>query len=116
LILALAFATLPLSAEHHRIRHRRPVAMKATAYAQHGTTASGERTRRGVIAADPHVLPIGSKVKVTGAGPYSGIYDVKDTGKRIKGRKIDVFMPSHREAKRFGKRNVQVKVVKPAPE
>jgi 3D (Asp-Asp-Asp) domain-containing protein len=116
-ILGMFCSLLPLSAaEHHRIRHKRPVAMKATAYAQHGITASGDRTRRGIIAADPRVLPLGTKVQVTGAGPYSGHYVVKDTGRKIKGRKVDVFMPSRREAKKFGVRNVSVRVVQPAPE
>jgi 3D (Asp-Asp-Asp) domain-containing protein len=86
--------------------------MRATAYAQHGRTASGTRARRGVIAADPRVLPLGTKVKVKGAGRYSGVYRVEDTGRRIRGRKIDVFMPSGREARRFGKRPVRVKVLK----
>jgi rare lipoprotein A len=88
--------------------------MSATAYAQHGRTASGTRARRGVIAADPRVLPLGSKVKVKGAGRYSGVYRVEDTGRRIRGRKIDVFIPSHREARKFGRRSVRVKVLKRA--
>jgi 3D (Asp-Asp-Asp) domain-containing protein len=116
LILGLALAGFPLHADHLRIRGKKPVRMKATAYAQKGTTASGDPTRRGVIAADPHVLPLGTKVKVSGAGEYSGTYAVKDTGKKIKGRKIDVFTPSRREAKKFGKKDVKVRVVKPAPQ
>lgn len=108
----LLLSILPLSAE---IRHKRPVAMQATAYAQHGTTASGDQTHRGVIAADPDVLPLGTKVKITGAGPHSGHYVVKDTGRKIKGRKVDLFIPSRREAKKFGVKSVKVQVVKPAP-
>ena len=115
IVFGLLLSILPLSAEHKRIRHKRPVPMEATAYAQHGTTKSGAQTRRGVVAADPHVLPLGTKVKVTGAGRYSGEYVVKDTGKKVKGRTIDVFMPSRREAKQFGRKDVKVKVVKPAP-
>jgi 3D (Asp-Asp-Asp) domain-containing protein len=88
--------------------------MHATAYAKHGRTASGTKARRGVIAADPRVLPLGSKVKVKGAGGYSGVYRVEDTGRRIRGHKIDVFIPSHREARKFGKRRVRVKVLKRA--
>jgi len=106
---------LPLSAAQ-RPRRQRSIGMKATAYAKQGTTSSGAKTRRGVVAADPKVLPLGTKVKVENAGPYSGHYVVKDTGRRIKGRKIDLFMPSHREAKQFGKKNVKVKVVEPAPQ
>jgi len=89
--------------------------MKATAYARQGTTSSGARTQRGVIAADPNVLPLGTKVKVENAGRYSGRYVVKDTGRKIKGRKIDLFIPSRREAKEFGRKDVKVKVVEPAP-
>lgn len=114
LLLALGLSILPISAAKHP-RKGREFSMKATAYAQHGITRSGAKTRRGIIAADPKVLPLGTRVKVTNAGPYSGHYVVKDTGKRIKGRKIDVFMPSHREAKRFGRRDVKVTVVKWAP-
>ena len=110
----LTVSILPASAAT-RPRKARSVPMKATAYAHHGTTKSGAKTRRGVIAADPRVLPLGTKVKVENAGPYSGHYVVKDTGKKIKGRKIDVFMPSRREARRFGKKDVRVKVVEPAP-
>jgi len=90
--------------------------MKATAYARQGTTASGDQTRRGMIAADPHLLPLGTKVQLSGAGEYSGQYTVMDTGRSIKGRTVDVFVPSQREAKRFGTKNVQVRVLKPAPE
>lgn len=115
LSIALGLAILPVFAKDPRIRHRRETPMKATAYSQKGTTKSGAPTRRGVIAADPKVLPIGTKVKVTGAGRYSGHYEVKDTGRRIKGRKVDVFIPSNREARKFGVKDVKVKVIKPAP-
>jgi rare lipoprotein A len=114
-ILTLAISSAPLHASHLRIRSKRPVPMQATAYAQKGITASGDPTRRGIIAADPRVLPLGTKVKVSGAGPYSGTYTVKDTGRLIKGRKVDLFMPSRREAKQFGRKDVVVRVVKPAP-
>lgn len=90
----------------------RDLKMRATAYSRHGRTASGARARRGVIAADPRVLPLGSKVKVKNAGRYSGTYVVGDTGRRIRGRKIDVFIPSRREALRFGKRPVRVRILK----
>ena len=44
----------------------RELKMHATAYADRGRTAAGRRTRRGVIAGGPRVLPLGSKVKVKG--------------------------------------------------
>jgi 3D (Asp-Asp-Asp) domain-containing protein len=115
LLIAFGLTILPISAKDPQIRHKRETPMKATAYSTKGTTKSGAQTKRGVIAADPKVLPLGTKVKVTGAGPYSGHYEVKDTGKKIKGKKVDVFIPSNREAKKFGVKDVKVKVVKPAP-
>lgn len=79
----------------------------ATAYCLRGKTAMGHSVRRGLIAADPRVLRLGSKVNL-GAGAYSGEYLVSDTGGRIKGRKIDIWMASCSEARRFGRRTVTI--------
>lgn len=86
----------------------------ATAYSLPGRTASGQLVRRGIIAADPRVLPFGTRVRLR-AGAYSGDYLVADSGGKIKGRKIDVWMPSSREALRFGRRNVKLTVLKYGP-
>ena len=83
---------------------------QATAYCLKGRTASGEHVRPGIIAADPKVLPLGTVVHIK-AGRYTGTYTVKDTGGRIKGRKVDIYIPNYREAKAFGKRRVKIKVV-----
>ena len=83
----------------------------ATAYTLRGKTASGEHTRKGIVAADPDVLPLGSRIRVTGAGSHSGVYVVADTGKAIQGRKIDLWMESTAEARRFGERAVQVEIL-----
>lgn len=82
-------------------------AFSATAYCLQGKTASGAYVRRGLIAADPRVLRLGSKVTL-GAGAYSGDYLVADIGGGIKGRKIDIWMPSCAEARRFGRRTVNI--------
>lgn len=83
----------------------------ATAYSQWGTTASGEPTHRHVIAADPTLLPLGSRVKVTHAGRYSGEYVVADTGRKIEGRKLDIYIPNTSACRKFGKRRVKVRVL-----
>ena len=83
----------------------------ATAYSQEGKTASGAQAREGIVAADPAVLPIGSRIRVDGAGQYSGEYVVKDTGRRIDGREIDLYMANDGEAQRFGKRQVTVEIL-----
>ena len=79
----------------------------ATAYCLRGRTAMGHSVRKGLIAADPRVLRLGSKVNI-GAGAHSGEYLVSDTGGRIKGRKIDIWMASCSEARRFGRRTISV--------
>lgn len=79
----------------------------ATAYCLRGRTAMGHSVRKGLIAADPRVLRLGSKVNI-GAGVHSGEYLVSDTGGRIKGRKIDIWMASCAEARRFGRRTISV--------
>lgn len=81
----------------------------ATAYCLRGRTASGSGVRKGVIAADPRVLRLGTKINL-GAGAYSGNYVVADTGGKIKGKKIDIWMASCAEARRFGRRKVTVHV------
>ncbi|HUS11769.1 MAG TPA: 3D domain-containing protein [Pyrinomonadaceae bacterium] len=82
----------------------------ATAYSLRGRTASGRMVSRGLIAADPRVLPLGSRVRLEHPG-YSGEYLVADTGGAIRGRRIDIWTPSSREAMRFGKRTVKLTVL-----
>ena len=82
----------------------------ATAYSLRGRTASGRMVSRGLIAADPRVLPLGSRVRVEHPG-YSGEYLVADTGGMIRGRRIDIWIPTSREAMRFGRRTVKLTVL-----
>lgn len=82
----------------------------ATAYSLKGRTASGRMVSRGLIAADPSVLPLGSRVRLEHPG-YSGEYLVADTGGAIRGRRIDIWTPSSREAMRFGRRTVKLTVL-----
>ena len=89
----------------------KPRTFTATAYALRGRTASGTHTRRGIIAADRRVLPIGTRVRVDAGNGHSGEYVVADTGGAIKGRKIDIWVPSNGEAMRFGKRQIKLTVM-----
>lgn len=82
----------------------------ATAYSLHGRTASGQMVSKGIIAADPRFLPLGSRVRLE-AGAYSGEYVVADTGTMVRGRRIDIWTPTSREAMRFGKRLVRLTVL-----
>jgi uncharacterized protein YabE (DUF348 family) len=60
-----------------------------------------------IIAVDPSVIPLGTKVYVEGYG-----YAIAaDTGTRIKGNKIDVFFASQSDAYRWGQRTVKIKIL-----
>ena len=82
----------------------------ATAYSLRGRTASGTPVSKGIIAADPRVLPLGSRVRLE-AGSYSGEYVVADTGGMVRGKRIDIWTPTSREAMRFGRRTVKLTVL-----
>jgi len=86
--------------------------MQATAFALKAKpTAAGTVPHRGIVAADPAVLPFGSRIRISGAGKYNGTYTVTDSGRKIGGAEIDIYMPSAAEARRFGKKRVTVQVV-----
>jgi 3D (Asp-Asp-Asp) domain-containing protein len=99
-----------------RSKSSRPMRVTATAYCQHGKTESGAEARRGTIAADPRLLPLGSLVRIQSTERhYSGTYTVLDTGSKVKGRKIDIFVPSCATARTFGKRIVMLTVLRRGP-
>lgn len=82
----------------------------ATCYSLRGRTASGRMVAKGLIAADPKFLPLGSRVRLE-AGPFSGEYLVADTGGAVRGRHVDIWTPSTREAMRFGRRKIKLTVL-----
>lgn len=83
----------------------------ATAYSQSGKTRSGVETNRHIVAADPDYLPLGTRIKIRGAGRYSGEYVVADTGEKIVGRHLDIYIPNTVACQKFGKKTVRVKVI-----
>jgi 3D (Asp-Asp-Asp) domain-containing protein len=76
-----------------------------------GITATGvnilDNPDEKVIAVDPSVIPLGSKVYVEGYGYATAA----DTGGAIKGNKIDVFIPEHQDAINWGVKKVEVTVL-----
>jgi len=84
----------------------------ATAYCKGEVTASGVWPRTGVAAADPTLLPVGSVIQVLDVSPYTGIYTIMDTGPWVLGRHIDIYMWSCVEAVNFGRRSVEVTVLR----
>ena len=76
----------------------------ATAYSLHGGTASGLPTGPGVVAVDPTVIPLGTRMFIPGYGP--GI--AADTGTAIKGLRIDLWFPTLTQAESWGRRTVTI--------
>ncbi|WP_406866353.1 LysM peptidoglycan-binding domain-containing protein [Priestia megaterium] len=90
--------------------------VEATAYTANcagcsGTTATGvdlkANPNQKVIAVDPSVIPLGSKVYVEGYGEAVAA----DTGGAIKGNRIDVFVRSEGDAQQFGRKSVKITVM-----
>jgi 3D (Asp-Asp-Asp) domain-containing protein len=79
----------------------------ATAYPT-GYTATGILAREGVVAVDPHVIPLGTTLFV----PGYGIAIAADTGGAIVGNRIDLCMDRYGDAVNFGRRTVQVYILK----
>ncbi len=75
---------------------------------QIGTTASGATTKHGTIAADPQVFKFGTRLFVPGYGTGT----VEDVGGSIKGQHIDVWFPTHEEARQWGARKLPVEELK----
>jgi 3D (Asp-Asp-Asp) domain-containing protein len=85
----------------------------ATAYCKGTTTASGTQPRTGIAAADDSILPVGSVVNVaTDNSRYNGVYTIMDTGPRVQGRLLDLYMWNCNEALRFGRKPIQVTVLR----
>ncbi len=113
-LMIFAFLTPGAASQPRTARARRPTIRYfiATAYSVEGTGASGKWSHPGTVAADRDVLPINSKIRVYGAGKYSGEYTVEDTGGKVDGHHIDLYMPSRAEAKKFGRQRVKVVILR----
>ena len=78
----------------------------AVAYYLPGKTALGVPVGKGVVAVDPQLIPLGTKLHVPGYGP--GL--AADVGYAIKGRVIDLWFPSTAKARNWGRRTVTITI------
>lgn len=125
-LIAVALSAVGIVADPHAQTSKRDasraarsvIEVSATAYCIKGETYAGTRARRGIVASDPDVIPIGSIVRVEGLPRgYSRTYRVEDTGRAIKGREIDIFVADCDAAERFGRQDARVRIVRrPPPE
>ena len=108
------------------LRYQKVYIMRATAYdlsfescgkypdhPEYGITFSGTRARPGVVAVDPRVVKLGSKLYIESMDrtPDYGFAKAEDTGGAIKGNRVDLFIENRSQALRYGVRTVKVYVL-----
>jgi 3D (Asp-Asp-Asp) domain-containing protein len=84
----------------------RTLTVEATGYAIRGRTATGLLTAWGVVAVDPSVIPLGTKLTIPGYG--QGV--AADTGGAVRGARIDLWFPSISQALAWGRRTVTITI------
>ena len=102
-------------------RGERYLVMEITAYTEHyastgktpshpayGITASGEKVRNGIVAADLKVFPMHSVLYIDGVG----IVEVKDTGSAIKGNRLDLYFDNEESVWEWGRKMRKVWIVR----
>jgi Uncharacterized protein conserved in bacteria, COG3584 len=93
--------------------------MHASAYTPHrsgggtgsGRTATGLPAGYGLVAVDPRVIPLGTVLYIEGYG----MAIAADTGRAIRGHKIDLCYATRQQAIQFGRRTVRVHLLRAAP-
>ncbi len=108
------------------VRYKKELNMRATAYTasyadtgkrpghpQFGITYTGIKAKKGVIAVDPKVIPLGSRVYIKGVGgtPDYGFAVAADIGSAIKGDKIDLYFEDSKSVNNWGIKKVKVYVL-----
>jgi 3D (Asp-Asp-Asp) domain-containing protein/peptidoglycan hydrolase CwlO-like protein len=84
----------------------RTLTVSATCYILKGTTASGLPTGPGIVAVDPTVIPLGTKLYIPGYG--KGV--AADTGGGIKGNIIDLWYSTYAQCAKWGRRTVTITI------
>lgn len=70
-------------------------------------TATGKEIKQGMIAVDPKVIPLGTRIEIKDMG----VFVAEDTGGKIKGNRIDIYFDSREEAKNFGIKGIWVNII-----
>jgi 3D (Asp-Asp-Asp) domain-containing protein len=77
-----------------------------TCYAIHGRTATGSPTHSGGVAVDPRVIPYGTHIDIEGVG----VRVANDTGPRLRGNRLDIWLPSENACADFGRQVLDVRL------
>jgi uncharacterized protein YabE (DUF348 family) len=108
------------------VRYNKVIDMRATAYTAsfeetgkapghplYGVTATGIKVRKGVVAVDPRVIPLGTRiyVELPGKTPDYGYAVAADVGGGVKGNRVDLYYEDKADAMQFGRRKVKVYIL-----
>ena len=110
---AVTYSSGTLASRGGELRYKAVITASASAYCINGRTATGMQTKVGVVAVDPSVIPLGSRLYIEAAdGSWSyGSAVAADTGGSIKGNKVDLYMETKAEALKFGRRSAKVYIL-----
>ena len=96
------------------LRYGDPVPVGLTAYCLKGLTRRDRYVRQGIVASDPRIFPLARYLEIYVGRNYFGRFLIDDTGKKIKGNRLDIWTPTCSEARRFGwQRGTAVLVPRP---
>jgi 3D (Asp-Asp-Asp) domain-containing protein len=70
-------------------------------------TATGKEIKKGMVAVDPKIIPLGTQVEIKDIG----LFIAEDTGGKIKGNRIDIYFETKEEAKNFGRQVIWVRML-----
>ena len=122
------YGTIPIytTSRGENFRYKKVLEMKATAYTASyedtgktpdhpyfGITYTGMKVRKGVVAVDPKVIPLGTKLYVEGIGnvPDYGYAIAADIGSAVKGNIIDLYMEDRKAVERWEVQKVKVYIL-----
>jgi peptidoglycan DL-endopeptidase CwlO len=101
-------ALAPIEAAPARVTAsgERTLTVSATGYSIRGRTSTGIPTAPGVVAVDPSVIPLGTRLTI----PGYGVGIAADTGGAVQGNTIDVWFPTAAQALQWGRRTVTITI------
>ncbi len=70
-------------------------------------TATGKEIKKGMIAVDPKIIPLGTEIEIKDMG----LFVAEDTGGRIKGNRIDIYFETKEQARQFGRKVIWIRLL-----
>ena len=107
------FVTVPTQSytqqEGYMTMKAKELKVKATAYANDPITYMGTKPQvMKTIAVDPSIIPLGSKVYIP---EFNKVFIAEDTGGKIKGNRIDIYMQTEYQCKQWGIKDITIYIL-----